>query len=81
MVTHLRVPAGVRRRGCRRGVAAALTDRDRIVYAQRLADGTFVGTTSFYEIAPAVRALAIGHTWVPARGGARSSTPSPSWRC
>jgi RimJ/RimL family protein N-acetyltransferase len=45
-------------------VAAAVTDPDRIAYAQRLVDGTFVGTTSFYEIAPAVRAVAIGHTWV-----------------
>ena len=26
--------------------------------------GAFVGTTSFYEIDPAMRSLAIGHTWL-----------------
>ena len=34
-------------------------------YAQRRAGtGEFLGTTSFYEINPAVRAIAIGHTWL-----------------
>ena len=51
-------------RGAGAVIAAALTDPDRIPYATRLADGTFVGTTSFYEIAPAVRSVTIGHTWV-----------------
>jgi RimJ/RimL family protein N-acetyltransferase len=41
---------------------------DRIAYAQKLrATGEFVGTTSFYEIAPTVRAVAIGHTWIGRR--------------
>ena len=43
-------------------------DPDRLGYAQRLrATGEFVGTTSFYEISPQWRSVAIGHTWV-ARG-------------
>ena len=38
---------------------------DRVAYAQRLKDtGEFVGTTSFYDITAATRALAIGHTWI-----------------
>ena len=49
----------------RRVVGQALTDPDRMPFAQRLAGtGEFVGTTSFYEISPAVRAIAIGHTWL-----------------
>jgi N-acetyltransferase len=64
VVAHLRLPPMVDLAAARSVVAAALTDNDRVAYAQRLSDGTFVGTTSFYEIAPAVRAVAIGHTWV-----------------
>ena len=64
VLAHLRYPPLTDLPAARRVVAAALTDPDRVAYAQRLADGTFVGTTSFYEIAPAVRAVAIGHTWV-----------------
>jgi len=64
VVAHLRLPALTDLTVARAVVAAALTDPDRIAYGQRLADGTFVGTTSFYEIAPAVRAVAVGHTWV-----------------
>ena len=64
VVAHLRVPRVTDVRGAGAVIAAALTDPDRIAYAQRLADGTFVGTTSFYEIAPGVRSVAIGHTWV-----------------
>lgn len=64
VVEHLRYPRVLDLPAVRTLVAAALTDPDRVAYAQRLADGTFVGTTSFYEIAPAVRAVGIGHTWV-----------------
>jgi N-acetyltransferase len=64
VVAHLRLPPMVDLAAARTVVAAALTDPDRVAYVQRLVDGTVVGTTSFYEIAPAVRALAIGHTWV-----------------
>jgi RimJ/RimL family protein N-acetyltransferase len=64
VVAHLRYPELTDVGVVRTLVAAALTDPDRLPYAQRLLDGTFVGTTSFYEIAPATRALAIGHTWV-----------------
>ena len=67
VLAHLRYPPLADLAAVRRVVAAALTDPDRVPYAQRLADGTFVGTTSFYEIAPAVRAVAIGHTWVARR--------------
>jgi N-acetyltransferase len=46
-------------------IAAALADPDRLPYSQRItATGELVGTTSFYEINPAVRSLAIGHTWI-----------------
>ena len=63
VLAHLRYPPLTDLAGARQVVVAALTDPDRVPYAQRLADGTFVGTTSFYEIAPAVRAVAIGHTF------------------
>jgi len=46
-------------------LTAALADPDRMPYVQRRADtGEFLGTTSFYEINPALRAIAIGHTWI-----------------
>ena len=67
VTAHLsfRPPADVAEAG--RVIAAALADPDRIPYAQRLADGTLVGTTSFYEVAPATRSIAIGHTWLGRR--------------
>lgn len=41
---------------------------DQLPYAQIVADtGEFAGTTSFYEINPSLRALAIGHTWIAHR--------------
>jgi RimJ/RimL family protein N-acetyltransferase len=64
VLAHLRYPPMTDLADARAVVTAALTDPTRVPYAQRLADGTFVGTTSFYEIAPAVKAVAIGHTWV-----------------
>lgn len=64
VLAHLRYPPLTDLAGARQVVATALTDPERVAYAQRLTDGTFVGTTSLYEIAPAVRAVAIGHTWV-----------------
>ncbi|WP_152360723.1 GNAT family N-acetyltransferase [Microlunatus speluncae] len=49
-------------------IAAALADPLRIAYAQRLREtGELVGTTSFYEIEPKTRALAVGHTWIARR--------------
>jgi RimJ/RimL family protein N-acetyltransferase len=46
-------------------IVAALTDPDRLAYSQRLvATGELVGTTSFYEINPMARSVAIGHTWL-----------------
>lgn len=49
-------------------IGQALATPDRLAYAQRLrATGEFVGTTSFYEIDPALRSLAIGHTWISRR--------------
>ena len=40
----------------------------RFPYAQiDAATGEFAGTTSFYEVNPALRALAIGHTWLGQR--------------
>lgn len=48
-------------------IAAALADPGRVPYAQRLGDGTLVGSTSFYEITPATRSIGIGHTWLGRR--------------
>jgi RimJ/RimL family protein N-acetyltransferase len=49
-------------------IAGMIAAPDRIAYAQKLrATGEFVGTTSFYEIVPALRAIAIGHTWIGRR--------------
>jgi RimJ/RimL family protein N-acetyltransferase len=49
----------------RAAIVAALADPDRLAYSQRLAaTGEFVGTTSFYEINPMARSVAIGHTWL-----------------
>ena len=49
----------------RRIIAAALADPDRLAYTQRITgNGELVGTTSFYEINPEARSIAIGHTWV-----------------
>jgi RimJ/RimL family protein N-acetyltransferase len=49
-------------------ILAALTDPDRIPYAQRLVDtGELLGTTSFYEVNESVRSIAIGHTWIGRR--------------
>lgn len=46
-------------------IETAVHDQDRLAYAQRLtATGELVGSTSYYEINPSLRALAIGHTWV-----------------
>lgn len=37
---------------------------ERLAYAQfDVTSGTFIGSTSYYEINPASRGLAIGHTW------------------
>jgi RimJ/RimL family protein N-acetyltransferase len=60
-------------------ITAAVDDHDRLAYAQRLTDtGELVGTTSYYEINPALAALAIGHPGWPAGTGGPSSTPPPS---
>lgn len=45
-------------------VTQAITTPGRLAYAQRSADGTIIGTTSFYDVDPALRALAVGHTWI-----------------
>jgi RimJ/RimL family protein N-acetyltransferase len=54
-----------------RHIAGALASRargERLPYAQIDArTGDFAGTTSLYEVAPATRALAIGHTWLGRR--------------
>jgi RimJ/RimL family protein N-acetyltransferase len=46
-------------------IIVALAEADRLPYAQRLrTTGEFVGTSSFYDINPAARSMAIGHTWI-----------------
>lgn len=50
-------------------VAMAAQGRgERFPFVQRDArTGDVIGSTSFYEVAPAVRAIAIGHTWLGKR--------------
>ncbi len=52
----------------RRQVSIALAARahgERLAYAQfDVSTGQLIGTTSLYEINPALRTLAIGHTWL-----------------
>lgn len=52
-------------------VTAALAARargERLPYAQLDArTGEFIGTTSYYEVNPSARAIAIGHTWLGRR--------------
>jgi RimJ/RimL family protein N-acetyltransferase len=52
-------------------IAAALAARargERFAYAQfDAASGEFAGTSSYYEVVPAVRTIAIGHTWLGKR--------------
>jgi N-acetyltransferase len=44
---------------------AARARGQRLPYAQfDVATGVFIGTTSFYEIEPVARSIAIGHTWL-----------------
>ena len=49
-------------------IAAALAARargERFAYAQfDVATGRFAGTSSYYDVVPAVRTIAIGHTWL-----------------
>ena len=55
----------------REHIAAALASRargERFAYAQfDAASGEFAGTSSYYDIVPAVRTIAIGHTWLGRR--------------
>jgi RimJ/RimL family protein N-acetyltransferase len=52
-------------------IVAALAARargDRLPFAQLDAvSGEFLGTTSYYDVAPSLRTLAIGHTWLGRR--------------
>jgi RimJ/RimL family protein N-acetyltransferase len=52
-------------------IAATLAARargERFAYAQfDAATGEFAGTSSFYDVVPAVRTVAIGHTWLGKR--------------
>lgn len=49
-------------------IVSALSQRargERLAYAQfDSGSGTFIGTSSFYEVSPATRSLAIGYTWL-----------------
>lgn len=46
-------------------IIAAQQAPGRLAYVQRITDtGEFVGSTSFYEMTPATRSLAIGYTWL-----------------
>ena len=49
-------------------ISAAVGDATRMPYVQRITEtGELVGTTSFYEIDPILRSIAIGHTWIARR--------------
>lgn len=67
----LTVPAPPDEDAASEQIASALMARaagERLAYAQIDAvTGEFAGTTSFYEVYPAVRALGIGHTWLGRR--------------
>ncbi len=68
VVEHLtfRAPADLGQ--TRQIIASAVSDPTRLPYIQRLTDtGELVGTTSFYEVDPALRSIAIGHTWIARR--------------
>lgn len=50
------------------GALAARARGERLPYAQfDAATGEFIGSTSFYEVTPSARAIAIGHTWLGER--------------
>jgi RimJ/RimL family protein N-acetyltransferase len=55
----------------REHIEAALAARargERFAYAQfDVATGDFAGTSSYYDVGPAVRTIAIGHTWLGKR--------------
>ncbi len=68
VTAHLGYGPPVDVRGVREIIRAALDTPDRLAYGQRLlGSGALAGTTSFYEIDPALRSLAIGHTWIAKR--------------
>lgn len=64
----LGMPAPVSISEVRTTIYAALAARaagTRLPYAQLDATtGEFIGTTSYYDVVPALRTLAIGHTWL-----------------
>jgi RimJ/RimL family protein N-acetyltransferase len=63
-----RGPAPVTEDEAREEILAALAARargERFAFAQIDAGtGEFIGTTSFYEVSPATRSIAIGYTWL-----------------
>jgi RimJ/RimL family protein N-acetyltransferase len=60
-------PAPATEEAARTDILTALAARarsERFAYAQLdLASGEFIGTTSYYDVYPAIRTLSIGHTW------------------
>jgi N-acetyltransferase len=65
------LPAPVTEDDARQHVLDAVAARaagSRLAYAQLdAATGAFAGTTSYYDIDPGLRAIAIGHTWLGRR--------------
>ena len=65
---HLRLHPPRDRAAAEKMITDGLAEADRIAYGQWLtATGELVGSTSFYEISPATRSIANGHTWVARR--------------
>ena len=55
---------------------------NRLPYAQLdVATGQVIGTTSFYEVDPELRSIAIGYTWLGRPGGAPATIATPSCAC
>lgn len=68
VLAHMRLAVPTDLDGARAQIDEATRNPDRIAYGQRIrATGEFVGTTSFYEVSPETRALAIGYTWIGRR--------------
>ena len=68
VLEHMRLAVPDDLDGARAQIQQAMDNPDRIAYGMRIrASGEFVGTTSFYEISPETRALAIGYTWIGRR--------------
>lgn len=61
---HLSIGPPADRAGALDQIATALTQADRVPFAQLSPAGEFLGSTSFYDVDPGNRSLAVGYTWL-----------------